>query len=138
MKKRSLIAAIVTFSVSAIIFTACGSKPADIPSSAAPDKTSAPAVSEELKTELSAPQNGYTFTVLDECGNPVSGAVVQICSETQCVQIKTDDSGIAFFKAEPGVYDIHILKAPEEFLIDIDCERTTPDVTEITITLKKA
>ena len=42
-----------------------------------------------------------------------------MCSDMQCMMQKTDDTGCAAFKVDPGKYTVHILKAagyvvPEE------------------------
>ena len=44
-------------------------------------------------------------------GTPVEGAFVQMCSDMQCMMQKTDATGCAVFKQDPGKYTVHILKA---------------------------
>ena len=49
--------------------------------------------------------------VTDPEGTPVEGAFVQMCSDMQCMMQKTDATGCAVFKQDPGKYTVHILKA---------------------------
>ena len=49
--------------------------------------------------------------VTDADKAPVVGASVQFCSDTQCMVGKTDDTGCAVFKVDPGKYTVHVLKA---------------------------
>ena len=63
--------------------------------------------------------DGYIIMVTDSEGAPVVGAAVQFCSDSQCMMEKTDDTGCAVFKVDPGKYTVHIHKAegyvvPEE------------------------
>ena len=68
----------------------------------------------------------YTVLVTDSNGDPVQGAVVQFCSDTECMMVKTDETGIASFEQGPGSYTVHILKVPEGFVPD-DTEYTAPE-----------
>ena len=63
--------------------------------------------------------DGYIVMVTNSEGTPVVGAAVQFCSDAQCMMEKTDETGCAVFKVDPGKYTVHILKAegyvvPEE------------------------
>ena len=57
----------------------------------------------------------YRVFVADEKGNPVQGAAVQFCSDSQCMMAKTDENGMAVFEVEPGSYSVHILKVPSDY-----------------------
>ena len=66
--------------------------------------------------EIDAPTDGYIIFVKDaETNEPVAGAKVQFCSDTQCMMRKTDNTGAAVFDQEPGNYEAHILKVPEGY-----------------------
>ena len=67
----------------------------------------------------------YEVLVTDEAGEPVSGATVQFCSDTECILGTTDDSGVAVFDKEAGSYTVHVLKAPEGYAAD-DTELPAP------------
>lgn len=60
----------------------------------------------------------YRVIVLDEDGSPVSGVMVQFCSDTACMMGETDETGTAIFEEPLGRYTVHILKAPEEYAAD--------------------
>ena len=60
----------------------------------------------------------YRVIVLDEDGSPVSGVMVQFCSDTACMMGETDETGTAIFEEPLGRYTVHILKAPEEYTAD--------------------
>ena len=55
--------------------------------------------------------DAYIVMVTDPEGTPVEGAFVQMCSDMQCMMQKTDATGCAVFKQDPGKYTVHILKA---------------------------
>ena len=81
----------------------------------------------------------YTVKVVDESGNPIADALVQMCSDT-CFPSKTDASGVATFDLAEAEYKVSFLTLPagythagteENYYFD-------GDATELTITLKKA
>ena len=45
---------------------------------------------------------GYEVLVTDRAGKPVAGAVIQFCSDTECIMGTTDEKGIASFDREAG------------------------------------
>ena len=65
----------------------------------------------------------YRVILYDMDGNPVEGAVIQLCDETTCAFQPTDANGVAAFSVEEQkVYDIHAgiepdfrLEKPESF-----------------------
>ena len=95
--------------------------------------------SEATKTEVKAEKPHYTVTAVDEEGNPVVGVQVQICSDTNCLAKKTGDEGTCKFNLDPGEYEAHVLKVPAGYELEGDAEfKTSADVTDITLTFKKA
>ncbi len=78
----------------------------------------------------------YEVLVTDGAGKPVRGAMVQLCSDTECIMGTTDEKGIASFNKEAGRYTVHVLKAPEGFAAD-DTEYPAPAAPgRVTIVLK--
>lgn len=80
------------------------------------------AAEEEAQTDTLLPtansaENTYIILVQDANDNsPLSGAMVQLCSDTQCMMVVTDTSGAATFEVPgPGSYTAHLLKAPEGY-----------------------
>lgn len=61
------------------------------------NETNAPEVTEPQETEAQATGITYTIKVVDESGNPVAGAMVQLCSDL-CLPKITDAQGVAVFE----------------------------------------
>ena len=77
------------------------------------------------------------MTVTDTMGDPVSGAVIEFCSDTFCMMGKSDENVIAEFEADKGVYTIHILKASEGYVSDGEEYTTEDSYCDICIVLQK-
>lgn len=79
----------------------------------------------------------YTVKVVDEEGNAVANAMVQICSES-CIPGKTDENGVATFEVDKAEYKASFITLPEGY--DYTTEETDfyfdGEKTELTITLK--
>ena len=118
---------------------ACGSK-AEEPKPAETEApvvvaTEAPAVEE---TEPAIPEGMvvYTVTVVDEGGNPIVGAMVQLCKDS-CVPAITDAAGVATFTLPEDDYKASMLSMPAGF--EYAGEEDTfyfEGAFELTITLK--
>lgn len=87
-----------------------------------------------------APDDGkitYTVTVTDEGGNPISGAMVQICKDV-CIPGMTDASGVVSFTVDEADYKVSFLSVPAGY--ELSGEETefhfADGSTEMTITLK--
>ncbi len=94
---------------------------------------------EAAEPAQSSEGNSYSVKVTDPDGNPVEGAMVQLCTDVSCTMGKTDAEGIALFEVEEGTgFTIHILKAPAGY------EKTDEGFTfqdgsrELTVVLQKA
>ena len=61
------------------------------------NETEAPEVTIPQETEPQATGVTYTIRVVDEGGNPVAGAMVQLCSD-MCLPKITDAEGLAVFE----------------------------------------
>ena len=92
-------------------------------------------------TEPSVPAaSGYKVTVQDEEGNPIVGALVQLCQDTNCFPSPTGADGVAVFNLEEADYKVSFLKLPDGY------EYTTEETNfyfadgskELTIVLKAA
>lgn len=95
-----------------------------------------PQVTEPEKTE---PQGvTYTVKVVDEGGNPVAGAMVQLCA-VSCLPKITDAQGVAVYEnmEERSDYKASVTMYPEgyEQLGDI-VDHYLDGATEVTITVK--
>jgi len=81
----------------------------------------------------------YLFHVVDSEGNGISNVGLQICDDSLCRLETTDETGTVEFDGEPAVYEIHVLKYPEEFYYDSEKVYTTADTyEEVTFVLEDA
>ena len=94
----------------------------------------APAMSEPAEEE----KKTCRIIVTDEAGSPVSGVMVQFCSDITCMMGKTDEEGIASFAAEEGKYTVHVQKAPEGYASCTEEFAVPQDLQDVQIVLKKA
>lgn len=110
------------------------------------DGTTEPTSTKEIEstsdkeTESSSEDNGkvkYTVTVVDEEGNPVVGAMVQLCKDS-CVPAMTKDNGVAEFNLKEDNYDVKFALQPEGYEAPAEKYNFEAGKTELTITLKKA
>lgn len=137
IKKFSLLALVLCLVLS---LCACGGSEA--PATEAPvieaPATEAPVVEEpETEPTLAEGMAVYTITVVDEGGNPIAGAMVQMCKDS-CIPGMTDGSGVATFTMTEDDYKVSFLTMPAGFeLVDETSEfYFESGSTEMTITLK--
>ncbi len=109
---KKIVSLLLVVAMTALVLTGCGSVGKKsmgniLYSSGAAVKTGQ---NGSIKTaEVS--NDAYIVMVTDPEGTPVEGAFVQMCSDMQCMMQKTDATGCAVFKQDPGKYTVHILKA---------------------------
>ena len=80
----------------------------------------------------------YTVIVVDEDGNPIAGAMVQVCDEGNCfAPTTTNAEGVAEFRLEQtNEYKTKLLTNPEGYeAVDTDYVHFD-DKTEVTLTVK--
>ena len=77
----------------------------------------------------------YRVFVADEKGDPVQGAAVQFCSDSQCMMAKTDENGMAVFEVEPGSYSVHILKVPSDYEKHLTEYRLSDTYSDVVVVL---
>ena len=96
----------------------------------------------EAITDTGAQANGdnkYNVIVYDTDQKPVEGVVIQFCDDTSCAIQTTNAEGVATFPvAEAKVYEVHVLKAPDEYRQDEQSYKTLEDYSDVTIFLDKA
>ncbi len=93
----------------------------------------------EEETELSSMETeaDYRISVIDQDGNPVSGAIVNICTDTTCTTGKSDEKGLILFTGEKQSYHLQLLKAPDGYSFDSPADLYTEDQTDFTISVSK-
>ncbi len=77
----------------------------------------------------------YTVKVVDEGGNPIAGAMVQLCLEA-CVPAVTDAEGVATYKLAEENYKVSFVAMPEGYTADATEYYFAAGSYELTITLK--
>lgn len=82
---------------------------------------------------------GYTVKVVDEGGNPIAGAMVQLCAES-CIPAVTDANGVATFPNAESRDDYKVsfvtLPAGYDYVDENQAFYFAAGETEITLTLK--
>ncbi|MBQ8358537.1 MAG: hypothetical protein IJX37_01295 [Oscillospiraceae bacterium] len=77
----------------------------------------------------------YTVTVVDEGGNPVANAGVQLCKDT-CLPGMTNADGVAEFNVLEDDYKVSFMAMPEGYAADAEEFYFEDGSYELTITLK--
>lgn len=79
----------------------------------------------------------YTVTVQDEAGNPVAGAMVQICLEA-CLPTVTNEQGVATWTMEEAGYKVSFVTLPAGYDYATDAQEFyfEDGSYEMTLTLK--
>lgn len=112
------------------------SKSAAVSSGAA----SSAAASQSSSTSEETPEDDgtvtYTVTVVDTEGNPIAGAMIQLCKDA-CVPSKTDDNGVATWNLAEDEYKVSFLAAPEGYAVE-EAYHFDAGSYELTITLEAA
>lgn len=108
-------------------------------STGAADTTGSSEQTEDTAVDETTSGIVYTVTVVDEGGNPISGAMVQICQGENCMPSITDEDGKATYSVdEEAAYEAKLMSMPDGY------EYTTEETVfafadgsyEITIVLK--
>ena len=79
----------------------------------------------------------YTVTVVDEAGNPIAGALVQLCNES-CFPSATGEDGVAKFSLVDAKYKVSFLTLPAGYTYSGEEQEFyfEDGAVDITITLK--
>ena len=81
----------------------------------------------------------YTVIVTDENGNPIAGAMVQLCKEA-CIPAVADENGVATFKLAEDTYKVSFVMLPDGYTYSGDETEFyfAEDAFAMTIALKAA
>lgn len=77
----------------------------------------------------------YTVKVVDEGGNPIKDAMVQLCLET-CLPGVTDTQGVATYKVVEADYKVSFVSMPAGYTADATEYHFDAGKYDLTITLK--
>ena len=114
------------------------------------DNTNATTQPNNNQTETTAPNDEttgpaytgpvYKVYVKDEQGNPISGAMVQLCQGSDCKPKSTDANGLAEYAVEEANYEVKFVRMPNGYTYSTSQEVFTFDngSYELTIVLKAA
>ena len=108
---------------------ACGEAAAD-------PKESTPAVTTEATTQpVDDGKVTYTVKVVDEGGNPVASAAVQLCKDS-CLPGMTNAEGVATFRVVEDDYKVSFMTMPAGYEAEAEEFYFDDGAYELTITLK--
>lgn len=129
-RKRILILAVTVCLVFGLC--ACGE------SAGNSNESTLPSTGETTQETTEAVDDGkvtYTVTVVDENGDPVANAAVQICKDS-CLPGMTNEEGVAVFNVLEDDYKVSFMAMPEGFEAEADEFYFEDGSYELTITLK--
>lgn len=121
-----------------MVFTlcACGDNGSENPNNTdeTPEASSTTGDTQE-STDAEDGKVTYTVTVIDEGGNPVTGAMVQLCLEA-CIPGITNAEGKATYTVEEADYKVSFVSMPEGYTSDVTEFYFEEGSYDMTITLK--
>ena len=81
---------------------------------------------------------GWTINCVTSEGSPVAGVKLQICSDTACSMIETDENGTVIFDGKEKSYELQLYKCPQGYEpVGSVPDNITADNRNIVITFKK-
>ena len=112
MKNLNKVLILVLSLCMVLAFTACG----ETAEQTQPETTQA-----VVETTLPVANENpvYTVKVVDDAGNPIAGAMVQICSDN-CYPGVTNAEGIATFSVVEDTYKVSFISIPEGYALTGD------------------
>lgn len=80
----------------------------------------------------------YAISVTDESGQPLAGAMVQVCDAASCRLERTDESGLVLLTLPRFAYEVHMLRAPQGYQLPEEAILMPEEGGHWAIPLKKA
>ncbi len=124
MKNMKIILSLVLALSLTLCLCACGGETAEPTQTEEPEVTAPPVVQPEKEEPTEAVDDGlttYTVTIVDENGNPIPGAMVQLCKDT-CYPGVANENGVATFKLVEADYKVSFLSLPAGFTYSSDAQ----------------
>lgn len=128
MKMRNVFAAVLVLCM-ALSLMACGNTEPQ-------ETTQATQATTEATKPVDDGKVAYKVTVVDNAGNPIAGAMVQMCLET-CFPAVTNENGVAEFSLAEADYKVSFINAPEGYTVE-EAYYFEAGSHEMTITLNPA
>ena len=69
----------------------------------------------------------YTIGCVDQNGDPVTGVMINVCTDEACTPMPVDENGILEFTSEAYPYVLHVLIVPEGYEFDTTVEEIAPE-----------
>ncbi len=79
----------------------------------------------------------YQITVVDQNGDPVPEAVVNVCTDTTCTVSVSDENGVIAFTGEKQNYHLQVIQVPEGYSMVNGSDFYSEDETQLTIEVAK-
>ncbi len=143
MKTNKIITAVVLMLCMALALSACGGE--DVTGTTQESTTTTEAstaiettgATEATDETLAEGMQKYTVTIVDQDGNPIPGAMVQLCKDT-CFPGVANEQGIATFQVPEADYKVSFLSLPEGYTYSTEEQEFYFEAgsTEMTIALK--
>lgn len=116
MKKNVIFLILLIVSV-LMVFASCGSNDETAATNAPQASTPTAAATKDPSSEATpTPAAGkYKVTVVDNNGQPISGALIQLCLDETCNPARTDKDGVAYFNVADANYKVSFLTLPEGY-----------------------
>ncbi len=134
MKNLMRLTAVVMMLAVLLCLAACGGEP----TTPATQPTTKPATQPTTTAGFQVPEHTYRFKVVDQNGEIVVGATVQLCLES-CMFKATEVDGYAYFNTEvTDGYKVQILTVPEGYTCNPEeVIYLEAGQTELTLTVTK-
>ena len=113
---------------------ACGDAGQSPATEATKESTEATQATEATEATVPDGKVVYSVTVQDEGGNPVAGAMVQLCLDS-CMPARTDDQGVAQWTMEEADYKVSFVMMPEGYDYATDAQEFYFEDGEYELTL---
>lgn len=80
----------------------------------------------------------YTIKCVDQDGNPVTGTMINVCTDETCTPMPVDENGVLEFTLPAYPYVLHVLIVPEGYEFDKTVEEIAPEAGgEVVFTFQK-
>ncbi len=89
-------------------------------------------------TDEIAGVSSYTIKCVDQNGDPVTGVIINVCTDESCTPSPVDENGVLAFDAASYAYVLHVLTIPEGYEFDTTQEIIAPvEGGEVTFVITK-
>ena len=80
----------------------------------------------------------WTVRFVDQDGAPVSGCIVNFCTDETCATVISDENGVASFRGAPYAYHLQVIRVPGGYAFDTAQEFTADEYGgELTLTVTR-